>query len=338
MHRRLATALLALAGGLSAQLSVDFMTGDRVVFVGNTFAERQQLFSNFETMLTLAQADKQLRFRNLGWSADTLSLKPRPRDFGDEDQHLHAQKADVIFACYGMNEAFEGEAGLKKFISDWRRFIFKVKSATYNHDRGEAVTISGERVFPGIDDGREGDRPVRLVMVSPIAHEDLGGKLPDPTKHNEQLERYTAAMRRLSTDHDVAFVDLFHPTAKWMAEHPKAKLTTNGIHLNAFGDWVVARMMMAGLGFEAGDGAAASEAAALRDAIVAKNELWFYRWRAINGFYIYGGRKKPCGVVNFPGEMAELEQLIRRSEVAIDELARPLAAGYHVVPQPEEAR
>ena len=35
-------------------------------------------------------------------------------------------------------------------------------------------------------------------------------------------------------------------------------------------------------------------------AVLEKNLQFFYDYRAINGCYIYGGRKAPFGVVNFP--------------------------------------
>jgi hypothetical protein len=60
---------------------------------------------------------------------------------------------------------------------------------------------------------------------------------------------------------------------------------------------------------------------ALRPAIAEKNELFFLRWRAVNGEYIYGRRKEPFGVVNFPGEMQELETLVGDDEARIHALA-----------------
>ncbi len=43
-----------------------------------------------------------------------------------------------------------------------------------------------------------------------------------------------------------------------------------------------------------------------------KNLQFFYDYRAVNGFYIYGGRKKPFGVVNFPAEFKKLRKMIRQ--------------------------
>lgn len=45
---------------------------DRVVFLGATFVEREGQFGYLETALTTAWPDRQITFRNLGWSGDTV--------------------------------------------------------------------------------------------------------------------------------------------------------------------------------------------------------------------------------------------------------------------------
>ena len=47
--------------------------GDRVVLVGDTLVERDQRYGYLETMLTLLNPEKDLTFRNLGWSGDTVA-------------------------------------------------------------------------------------------------------------------------------------------------------------------------------------------------------------------------------------------------------------------------
>ena len=53
------------------------------MLVGNTLAERQQLFNHFETSLLTRFPELELTVRNLGWSGDTPALQPRPLNFGD---------------------------------------------------------------------------------------------------------------------------------------------------------------------------------------------------------------------------------------------------------------
>ena len=45
--------------------------GDRVVFLGDTLMEREKDYGYIELMMTLRFPDRNVTFRNLGWSADT---------------------------------------------------------------------------------------------------------------------------------------------------------------------------------------------------------------------------------------------------------------------------
>ncbi|GIW81973.1 MAG: hypothetical protein KatS3mg105_3780 [Gemmatales bacterium] len=120
MKRIIAICLALASGGMAvAEPTTLFKKGDRVVFIGNTFADQLRLYGYIETMLAARHPDYGLTFRNLGWSGDTLTLRPRPLNFGSLDDHLTEQKADVIVACFGMNESFAGEDDLQDFRRDW---------------------------------------------------------------------------------------------------------------------------------------------------------------------------------------------------------------------------
>ena len=62
-----------------------------------------------------------------------------------------------------------------------------------------------------------------------------------------------------------------------------------------------------------------ASAEALRQVVIEKNTLFFDRWRAVNGYYIYGGRKQPFGVVSFPPEMNRFDELVHSLEADIRE-------------------
>jgi hypothetical protein len=277
--------------------------GDRVVFIGNTFAERMQLFPHFEALLTALQPDDSLTFRNLGWSADEVDLQPRPLNFGDMHAHLGEQRADVIFAAFGMNESFAGEAGVQDFRVALDTLLQAMLARRYN-----------------------GESPPRIVLLSPIAHERVERVPVDVAARNREIERYTAVMREVAASRGVRFVDLFTPTRELVEDRSLGDLTINGIHLNDRGTEVVSRVMARALGWRAPDPAAPPSRdpslAALADAIRDKNQLFFYRWRAVNGEYIYGRRKEPFGVVNFPPEMRQLEEMIAERELQIWRLAK----------------
>ena len=193
---RLICAVLALtaAEAVAQPARLQLRQGDRVVFVGNTLAERMQLFNHFETLLVTRFPELRLTVRNLGWSGDTVALQPRPLNFGTTPTHLYRQKADVILAFFGLNESFEGKAGLGQFEQDLDAYLRANLAAQYN-----------------------GTSPPRLVLVSPIAHEHLP-RLPhvDDAARNRQLARYTEAMRRIAGQRGVRLsISSRRPRRSW---------------------------------------------------------------------------------------------------------------------------
>ena len=326
------TASLSLlappSGPASAQPAVlELRKGDTIVFLGNTLAERMQHYNHFEALLMARFPDLQLRVRNLGWSGDTLTLQPRPLNFGDAAKHLREQKADVILAFFGASESFDGEAGLPRFEQDLEAYLKAHAAAQYN-----------------------GRTPPRLALVSPLAHE----RHPELTQvdadaRNRELQRYTAAMSRVAARQNVPFVDLFTPSKAAMAASA-VPLTINGMHLNEAGDRAVAALLMEGLGFlPAGTGAAAGarlkQLEALRAEIRDKNQQFFYRWRPLNAEYVVGRRVEPFGSVSFPPEMRQLDEMLADLDNRIWKRARtigaarfPPAAAKPKVPAPGQDR
>jgi hypothetical protein len=257
--------------------------GQTIVILGNTFAERMAMFGYFETFLHARFPDHNLRVRNMGWSADTVDMQPRPYRFGALEEKLGPPKsdasprdvwfnglgADVIIACFGMTESFRGRAGLDPFRKQLDAYLRHHASQKYN-----------------------GRTPPQIVLISPVAHENLGGHWPDPAEHNEHLARYVEVMRQVATEHDVPFVDLYTPHRRWMEQHAEQKLTINGIHLSELGDWHVSRWIAQALGLFDGSsaGAGGESARALRLLVNQKNERFLRHFRAVNGEYIYGRR------------------------------------------------
>src|SRR6185369_14918455 len=134
----------------------------------------------------------------------------------DHGHTLADHKADVILAFFGLNESFGGPRGLKKFEDDLNKFIEETLAAKYN---GKAAP--------------------RLVLFSPIAHENIGRRgYPDGAKTNDNVQHYADSMKQIAAKHQVPFVDLYKPSFDRM--NPEAgkerKLTINGIHLNDHGD------------------------------------------------------------------------------------------------------
>ena len=284
---------------------LDLRTGDRVILIGNTLAERQQYFNNFEAMLLASHPSLNLSVRNLGWSADTLTLQPRPLNFGDSAQHLRTYEADVLIAFFGANESFDGEEGVARFETDLAAYVTTHRAATYN-----------------------GEGPPRLVLVSPIAHEKLARLVHvDVEARNRELARYTDAMRRVAARLAVPFADVFTPTLQAMAAAP-SPLTVNGMHLNEEGDRVFAGILLQALGLSSGALPQQTRAfSALKALVHEKNRLFFLRWRPLNAEYVVGRRVDPFGSVSFPPEMKQLDEMVAAQDKKIWRQAAVVARG-----------
>jgi glucose/arabinose dehydrogenase/azurin len=332
--------LLSLCPGyhLYAQ-SFNPAKGDRLILLGNTFADRMRHYGYFETLLQKNFPNRHLTLRNMGWSADEVGLQPRPLNFpgfknsdatvseearavsfkrykfeGEKivmpvalnfaglHQDLTEQRADIIFLCFGMNESFKGAKGLPQFEKDLLAFMNALSEQRYN-----------------------GKSAPQLVLVSPIAHENMGAYYPNPEEHNKNLHLYTMAMQQIAKKKGILFIDLFTPSLARMKNDSVKPLTINGIHLTEKGYGEAARWMADGLGFGKKStevNFASLNAKRLREVIKMKDDHFFYRWRAVNGEYIYGRRREPFGVLSFPPELKKLTQMTSELDAVIWQLAK----------------
>ncbi|MHC4997198.1 MAG: PVC-type heme-binding CxxCH protein, partial [Planctomycetota bacterium] len=268
---------------VATELPLKLNRGEHVVFVGNTLFDYAQDYAYFETMVHAAHPDHELVFRNLSWSADEITLMPRPDQFGTFDQHLAVQGADVIFAAYGFNESFKGEAGLERFRQDLAGYLADIKAKAYNGETGP-----------------------RIVLVSPIANENVPG-VDAATRNNPNIELYTRAMGEIAAQQNVGFVDVFTPTRKAMTAPSKnTNLTFNGIHLEDRGYRLFANALYRGVFGQAPP----AHNETLRQAILEKNTQFHYRYRPVNSFYYVGGRPGRYGFVDFLPAMERLDVMI----------------------------
>lgn len=282
--------------------------GDRVVFVGDTLIEREQSYGYLERNLTVRFADRNVTFRNLGWSADTPQGQSRvsfewrksPEEWFTQ---LKKQIADiqpiqptVVFIGYGMANSFDGSAALLKFKADLNKLI-------------DAIL--------------EINRETRFVLLSPIRHENLGPPLPDPAKHNEQLALYTQAIREIAGQRAFWFVSLFDLLGDGAKTKPARPYTDNGIHLTGYGYQKAAQAIERALGWKPMDldrGLKARQAEELRQAILKKNELFFHRWRPENSTYLFLFRKHEQG--QNAREIPMFDPLVQAEEAKIARLRK----------------
>jgi lysophospholipase L1-like esterase len=210
----LACALPLAPSSIRAAEPLDVKDGDRVVLVGSTLIEREQRYGYWETALTMHFPDRNVVFRNLGWSGDTVfgearaAFDPVPEGLRRLKDHVFALKPTVIILGYGTNESFEGEAGLSKFVEGLNKLLDTLVPAK-----------------------------ARIVLLSPLRQEDLGRPLPDPAASNKNLALYGEAIRKVAEKRAARFVDLYHLFEEGGKPKRPEPLTDNGIHLTPFGYW-----------------------------------------------------------------------------------------------------
>ncbi|MBL8809529.1 MAG: c-type cytochrome [Planctomycetaceae bacterium] len=327
---RLLRCLLLIFGMLSAmgahevfgQELLKLEKGDHIAIIGNTLADRLQHFGHLEATLHYRFPEHNLVVRDLGFSGDTLTERPRSDNFGSPDEWLAKVKADVIFAFFGYNESYAGEAGLPAFRKQLEAFIDHTLSQKYN-----------------------GKSAPRLVICSPIAFEDLKWPhLPDGKAQNENLAMYAMAMKAVSSEKKVLFVDLYEASKKTQSitsmdlnvfRHQEGQKvdrfgfeygdklkdgqiiiptqTINGVHVTEFGSSMVAitidgRILTGG----SAEQPQQLKLDAIRKAVLAKNHLWHNVYRATDGYSVFGGRSGlqfVDGQTNFDVMQRELEIL-----------------------------
>ena len=165
---------------LAAADQLELKKGDHIALIGNSLADRMQHHGWLETLLVAKYPQHELVFRNLAAPADEVATWHRSENFGSRDQWLTKVKADVIFAFYGFNESFKGDAGLDKFKADLDKFLKDSKTKNYS-----------------------GKGAPRVVLFSPIANEKLNDpNMPDPSANNANLAKYSAAMANVAKAND----------------------------------------------------------------------------------------------------------------------------------------
>ena len=276
---------------------LELKDGDRVAFMGDAFIERMQEYNHLELRLTTAWPDRNITFRNLGWSGDTprgmsragLSLQQAGREPADEgwkqlQKQIELVKPTVIFLGYGMASSFDNQP--EQFGRDMRSLKVAINNAAGS--------------------------PVRCVVLSPLRHEHLGGQLPNPSVHNRQLAAYAKELRAMAEAEGDLFVSLFDAPA---LVNTKKSLTENGIHPVDHGYSVVAKEICRQLGVKEHPRLNAPTATQLRALMERKNQLFFDRSRPQNMAYIFGFRKHEQG--NNSVEIPQFDPLVMAKEKEI---------------------
>lgn len=204
----------------ASDASFELQSGDRVVFVGNSLFENDLPYGYLEYALTTRWPNRDVTYRNIGWSGDTVWGEARsyissPSAYDLLVEQLTKAQPTVVFIAYGANEALAGEAGLPHFEQGLNQLLDKV-----NELGAKAILLS----------------PIPVMAAG--AAENL-------KERNAMLALYASAIASAASERGLRFIDVFNP----LLEHSKnATLSDNGYHLNENGYYHLASTVEQGLG------------------------------------------------------------------------------------------
>ena len=290
-----------------------------IVLIGNNLGSRMMNYGHFETEMHVRYPEKNLFIRNMCDPGNTPGFRPHSSrnspwafpgaekfqtvnanpsgsigHFPTEDEWITNLQADLIIAFFGYNESFAGESGLENFKAELQAFIDHTKSMNYN-----------------------GDTSTQLVLVSPIAFEDLSDQMdvPDGVQENENLKMYTEAMREVADSMHVLFVDAFTPSKQWYADTDEP-MTIDGSQLTdkayrQFGTFLTDEI------FGQSRRLASGQEELIHRAVKEKNWMWHNDIKIPNGVHAYGRRYDPFGPDNYPYEIEKIRQMTAIRDTAI---------------------
>ncbi|MDA0349086.1 MAG: c-type cytochrome [Verrucomicrobia bacterium] len=326
MFKRLILAVVFTFGvnaGMAKPLPLKIKKGENIVLIGSGLGERMNYFPYFETELQRRYPEHNLIFRNICHPGDTPGFRPHPSretqwafpgaeafhpqhaihtgigHYPYPDEWLSMLEADTILAFFGYNESFDGIEKADNFFYEVDAFIKHTLAQKYN-----------------------GKSAPRLVLVSPIAYEDLSDKmdLPNGVEENKRLAAYAAAMKRAAKDNGVGFIDLFSPT---LALYPveSTPQTINGFSLSDDGYRNLSGILANAL-YGQTEPSSWTSADLVYKAVKDKNWFWFNDYRMLNGVHAYGRRYAPYGDKNYPEEIAKIREMTALRDGKIHELVR----------------
>jgi hypothetical protein len=276
-------------------------------------------YGYFETEMQLRNPDSLLFIRNMCDGGNTPGFRPHSGrispwafpgaekfqtelahtsgsegHFETEDQWLTRLQADIIVAFFGYNESFQGQAGLENFKAELEAFIQHTSNQKYN-----------------------GKHAPRLVLVSPIAFEDLSVSidLPNGKQENINLSLYADAIKEVAAKNKINFVDAFAPSKEWY-DSTEEPLTIDGSQLNEKGYAKLAQLLADNI-FGGSSKETESNRAIVQKAVLEKNWMWHNDFKIPNGVHVFGRRYDPFGPDNYPAEIKKIRELTAIRDTAI---------------------
>ncbi len=139
------------------------------------------------------------------------------------DADVIAKKPDWMFLSCGVNDVWHGDNGVK--LPDYER----------------SMRAIAEKVLAA---------KIKLIILSPTLIYEEPNSQP-----NVRMEPYIAALKKIAADNNVLYVDLNTRMRNEIATYPPAMrklernvLTTDGVHMNATGNQMMAESILLALG------------------------------------------------------------------------------------------
>ncbi len=309
--------LLLFPLGCQAPAVFELQDGDRVVFLGDTFFEREARYGVLETGLHRRWPERHFEFRNLGWPADTVtgdarvgygpgefkkSRWQRPKTQFDPDygfnkmvDQVKQEKPSVVFINYGSNEAFGGVEGIDEFKKNYVRLI-------------DAIEALG----------------CRVILITPPLREQESTASTEPGMDNNVLDLYVSGIRSIAKEKQVPIVDLLSFSGMFNHVYVKSEmgaLTTNGLHLTEYGYVAVLASLLEASGISAAADCLIHARAVLKDPlrkkVIRKNRWLTYRLRPQNSTYVLYFRRHEMG--HIAEELKQFDHFVQQDE---EEIAR----------------
>jgi putative heme-binding domain-containing protein len=283
-----------------AALPIDFFRGERIAFVGNSLAEKMNLYGHFEAKLHVAFPDKELVVRNFARPADEVTVRQRPGNYALLDDPLYHFSPDTVFCFFGFNESYAGESQTEGFVRSYVSFVEQFAERYTRDDTGSKV---------------------RFVLVAPIAFEDTHDPLlPESGPINQRISAYSKAHLEVAALTGWPVVELFEETKAAFDTQQGCQYTLAGFQVNAKGAALVADILSEKLlGKPQRDALKACPEERwnqIRELVDDKSWLHLQDYRMVNGWYVYGGRRT-WDHETFPREYNKIRQMARARDAAI---------------------